>query len=115
MEIDLKPPMGGCMMVFIAVATLGAYPLIRRLVERRYIHRMDDQGFVTRAGKRVQWDEITRITHIEREMDGKIMSGEYDVRSPQGRTCLPLSRIGNLREVHDFFIARVPQGAWVKD
>jgi hypothetical protein len=114
-EVDLRPPMGGCMMVFIAVATVGVYPLLRWLIERRYIHRMDDEGFVTRAGTRVRWGEITHIRHISREMDGRIMSDEYDVRSARGRSCLPLSRTGNVREVLDYFIQRVPQEAWVRD
>ena len=114
MEVDLRPPMGGCMMVFIAVATLGVYPLLRRMIERRYIHRMDDEGFVTRAGKQVRWGEITSIRHISREMDGRVMSDEYDVRSPQGRSCLPLSRTGNVRDVLDYFTRRVPPEAWIK-
>ena len=115
MEVDLRPPMGGCMMVFIAVATFGVYPLLRRLIERRFVRTMDDEGFVTRGGQRVPWSEITRITHVSREMDGRVMSDEYDVRSPQGRTCLPMSRTSNVREVLDYFIQRVPQEAWVRD
>jgi hypothetical protein len=100
-------------MAFVAVATVGVYPLIRMRVERRYVHEMDDAGFVTRAGTRVAWSAITRVRHISREMDGRVMSEEYEIRSPQGRSCLPISRIGNVREVLDYFIQRVPPEAWV--
>ena len=114
MEIDLRPPMGGCMMAFIAVATFGVYPLILFLVGRRYVRTMDDDGFTTRAGKRVRWGEITKIEHIKREMDGRQMSEEFFIRSPHGRSCLPLSRIGNIQEAGDYFVRRAPREAWVR-
>ncbi len=115
MDVMLKPPFGGCLMLLLAVITLGAYPLLRRMMERPFIARMDDYGFETRAGKRVEWREVTRIEHRIGEVKGAKLSDEYLVRSAQGRSSLPVWRATNGTEALDYLIQRAPQSAWVTD
>ena len=115
MEVTLKPPFGGCLMLLITVVTLGAYPLLRRMSERHFIARMDDYGFETRAGKRVNWSEVSQIEHVLGKVNGVRMSDEYVVRSPQGRSSLPVWRATTGTEALDYLIQRAPQAAWVRE
>jgi hypothetical protein len=115
MEVTLRPPFGGCLMLLLGVLTLGAYPLIRRLGERHFIARMDDQGFETRGGTRVGWGDITHVEHVVGEMYGARLSDEYVVRSPQGRSSLAVWRATDGIAALDYLVARVPQEAWVAD
>ena len=114
-DVILKPPFGGCLMLLITLVTLGTYPLLRRLGERHFIARMDDYGFETRAGKRVNWPEVTRIQHVVGKVSGAQMSDEYVVWSPKGRSSLPLWRAANRTEALDYLIQRAPQAAWLTE
>jgi hypothetical protein len=114
-EVTLKPPFGGCLMLLVTVVTLGTYPLLRRLGERHFIARMDDYGFETRAGKRVDWTQVTRIEHVVGKVNGVQMSDEYVVRSTQGRSSLPLWRSTDRTAALDYLIQRAPQDAWVTE
>jgi hypothetical protein len=114
-EVTLRPPLRGCLMVLLAVITLGAYPLMRRVLERPFIARMDDEGFETRAGKRVAWSEVTQIKHVVGEVSGAKLSDEYVVRSSKGRSTLPVWRATNGMEALDYLIQRAPQEAWVAE
>jgi hypothetical protein len=115
MEVGLRPPFGGCLMVGLAVMTLGLYPLLRRWMERRFIARMDDQGFETRGGERVSWGEVTRIEHRIGEVSGAKLSDEYLVSHPKGRSSLALWRAPDANAALDYMIQRAPQEAWVKE
>jgi hypothetical protein len=114
-EVLLRPPLGGCLMVLVSVVTLGVYPLLRPLLERHFIARMDDEGFETRSGKRVSWSEVERIKHVIGEMKGAKLSDEYAVWSPQGRSSLPVWRAQDPKGALDYLIQRAPQHAWLKD
>ena len=58
MDIDLRPPMNGCLLALVTVMTLGLYPLLRKMGEGHFIRRMDEAGFETRGGKRFAWSEV---------------------------------------------------------
>jgi hypothetical protein len=86
------------------------------VMERRFIARMDDDGFETRGGKRVRWSEVTRIQHAVGEVAGSRLSNEYLIStSGSGRTSLPVWRATNGTEALDYLIQRAPQQAWVRD
>jgi hypothetical protein len=115
MEVTLRPPLGGCMMVFASVMSLGIYPLLRPLMERHFIARMDDEGFETRAGKRYAWADVERIKHVIQEVKGSKVSDEYLVWTSKDRTTLPVWRATQPTEALDYLIQRAPQAAWVKE
>jgi hypothetical protein len=115
MEVGLRPPFGGCLMVGLAVVTLGVYPLLRRMTERRFIARMDDGGFETRGGQRVSWSEVTHIRHVVGELNRSTLSDEYVVSSPAGRSSLPVWRATNATAALDYLIQRAPQEAWIPE
>jgi hypothetical protein len=115
MEVTLRPPLGGCMMVFVSVITLGTYPLLRPLMERHFIARMDDAGVETRAGKRFAWSDIEKIKHVIGEVKGAKLSDEYVVWTSNGRCTLPVWRATHPKEALDYLIQRAPQHAWVAD
>jgi hypothetical protein len=114
-EVTLRPPLRGCLMLLLAIITLGIYPLMRRMLERPFIARMDDEGFETRAGKRVAWSEVTQIKHVVGELNGAELSDEYVIRSSKGRSTLPVWRATNATQALDYLIQRAPQAAWVTD
>jgi hypothetical protein len=107
--------MGGCMMAFVSVITLGTYPLLRPLMERHFIASMDDAGFETRAGKRFAWADVEQIKHLVGEVKGARVSDEYGVWTSKGRSTLPVWRATQPKEVLDYLIQHAPQSAWVKD
>jgi hypothetical protein len=111
-EVELKPPFGGCLVVLISVVSLGAYPLLRRHMERRFIARMDDGGFATRAGRRYEWAEVTRIDYAVGDVDGATLSAELLVRTARGSSSLPLWRATNAVPAIEYMRRRVPEGTW---
>ena len=115
MEVTIRPPLGGCMMVFAAVMSLGLYPLLRPRMERHFIARMDDTGFETRAGKRFAWQDVELIRHVVNEVKGARVSDEYLVWTSKGRSSLPVWRATHPNEALDYLIQRAPQAAWVKE
>lgn len=109
MDVQLRAPLGGCVMALVTVMTLGLYPLLRRLGERHFIRRMDDTGVVTRGGKRVAWDAFTGIRQVTTTMTGDgSLSNEYVLKSKQGTVSLPLWRAANAQEAGDYLLRRLP-------
>ncbi|MCC7426952.1 MAG: hypothetical protein IT557_08620 [Alphaproteobacteria bacterium] len=110
MEITLRPPFHGCLIAMISLATLGLYPLLRRMAERRFIARMDDAGVELRSGRRMAWGDFTSIERVTASMHGAQLSDEYVLRGPAGRASLPLWRAGNAAEARDYLLRRLPPG-----
>ncbi|MBX6374666.1 MAG: hypothetical protein IRZ13_10590 [Acetobacteraceae bacterium] len=110
MDVQLRPPMHGCLIAIISLMTLGVYPLLRRFLERHFIRRMDDTGIETRGGKRIPWSEFTRIQRVVAKVQGVQMSDEYLLHSPRGRVSLPLWRTGNAKEAADYLQRHLPPG-----
>ena len=48
-DVQLRPGVSGCVTVPLGCMTLGLFPLLRKMGERHFILRMDDDGVETRA------------------------------------------------------------------
>jgi len=109
MEVKLRPPFHGCLIAILIVITWGIYPLLRRLGERHFIRRMDDEGVETRSGKRVAWSEFTQIRRVVGTMGGAQLSNECILKSRKGKVSLSLWRAENADEALDYMLKRLPQ------
>jgi hypothetical protein len=107
MDIDLRPPMSGCLIALVTLMTLGLYPLLRRWGERHFIRRMDETGFETRGGKRIAWSEVKSVQRIVGKVNEVALSDEYLLRTARGRASLPLWRAGNAAAARDFLFRHV--------
>ena len=108
MEVSLRPPLHGCLIALLGLMTLGLYPLLRRMMERRFIRRMDDAGIETRGGKRIPWPEVTAIRRVKGVVNGVVMSDELLLETRRGRVSLALWRAGNADEALDYLLRRLP-------
>src|SRR5688572_18403992 len=95
MEVDLQPPMNGCLIALVTVLTLGLYPLLRRMSEKHFIHRMDEAGFETRGGIQIAWDEVQRVERTVGKVQGVALSDELVLHTARGRASLPSWRAAN--------------------
>ena len=84
MEVSLRPPLHGCLIALLGLMTLGLYPLLRRMMERRFIRRV--KGVV----------------------NGVVMSDELLLETRRGRVSLALWRAGNADEALDYLLRRLP-------
>jgi hypothetical protein len=109
MEIDLKPPMHGCLLALVTVLTLGLYPLLRKMGEGHFIKRMDESGFETRAGKRFAWSEVRRIQRHVGKVRGVSLSDELILFTDRGRASLPTWRAGNPEAAAQYLLSRAPE------
>ena len=107
-EVKLRPGVHGCVLWPLAILSLGLVPLLMRQGERHFIARMDEQGFETRGGLRVAWNEIERVERTVGKVQGMKMSDELLVFSPRGRASLPTWRTENAEEALVFFTAHAP-------
>ena len=114
MEVKLRPPFHGCLIALVTLATLGMYPLLRRMGERHFIRRMDDAGVETRSGKRIAWSELTGVTHVVGKVEGVRFSDEYVLNSEKGKVSLPLWRVENANEALEFMLRHLPPGIGAK-
>lgn len=108
MEVKLRPPLHGCLIAILIVITWGIYPLLRRLGERHFIRRMDDQGVETRSGKCIAWSEFTHITRVVGTVVGAQLSNECILKSKNGNVSLPLWRVENADDALDYMLKRLP-------
>ena len=109
MEIDLRPPMNGCLLALVTVLTLGLYPLLRRMGEGHFIRRMDETGFETRAGKRFAWNDVRRVQRTLGKVQGVALSDELVLFTDQGRASLPTWRAGNAEGAVDYLLRHAPR------
>lgn len=109
-EVKLRPGVHGCVMWPLYVLTLGILPLLLRMGERHFIARMNPDGFETRGGLRVAWNEIDRVQRTVGKVRGMKMSDELLVFSPKGRASLPTWRIENADEAVEYFTRHAPPG-----
>ena len=125
-EVELRPGVPGCVTLPLALLSLGAIPLLMRWNERRFVRRMDEHGVETRGGKRIAWQEFTRIERAQSSMrtgrtalrtsisddiyapKGHGLSDEYLLESPRGRVSVPLWRARNRDEVRAFTLTHLP-------
>ena len=107
-EVKLRPGVHGCITWPLAIATLGVVPLLMRMGEKHFIARMDDDGFETRGGMRVAWNEVERVQRLVGKVQGMKMSDELLVFTARGRASLPTWRIENGDEALAFFTRHAP-------
>jgi hypothetical protein len=114
-EVQLRPGAPGCLRYPVSVLTLGLYPLMARLAERKFIRRMDEQGVETRGGQRIAWNEFTRIRRVRSgygtpgSRPTATWSDEFILGSPRGKVSLPTWRTVNAKEAVDYALARLPR------
>jgi hypothetical protein len=109
MEIDLQPPMHGCLLALVTLLTLGLYPLLRKIGERHFIRRMDEAGFETRGGKRIAWSEVRRVQRTVGKVKGVALSDEMILFTDRGRASLPTWRAANAGAAQDYLLRHVPR------
>ncbi len=111
MEVK-KIPLSGCLQVFLAVFTLGVAPLLISMGERNWPKLVDDQGLVTRGGKRIAWNEFTRVTKVVTRIGaGGGTTEHYELRSKQGKVIVPTYRLQDGAQVVDYIVNRLPESA----
>jgi hypothetical protein len=115
MEIKIKP-LSGCMAVFLAVFTLGVAPLAIWISERSWPKLVDEQGLVTRGGKRIPWGEFTRITRVlTRVTRGSSSTVEhYELRASGSKVIVAVYRLENGQQVFDYIWQHLPEQVRVK-
>jgi len=82
--------------------------------ERHFIRQMDDAGIVTRGGRRIAWNEFTRIVQSRGKMQGAVLSDEYILHSSKGKVSLPTWRTENAEAAKAFMLQRLPSGLFDK-
>lgn len=62
MDVKLRRALPGCLGIPLSIMTLGIFPLMLGNIERNYFSdTVDDEGLVTRGGKRILWTEFTKV------------------------------------------------------
>ena len=107
-EVRLRPGVPGCVTIPLAIMTLGLVPLLMRMGERHFIARMDEEGFETRGGTRIAWNEVERIQRTVGKVQGMRMSDELVLHTRKGRASLPTWRTENADEALAYFQAHAP-------
>ena len=107
MEVDLQPPMNGCLIALVTVLTFGLYPLLRNMGEKHFIRRMDEAGFETGGGVRVAWDEVRRVERTVGKVQGVALSDELVLHTDKGRASLPSWRAANAGQAEKFLLRHV--------
>jgi hypothetical protein len=111
MEVRLIP-ISGCLNVFLGVMTLGVAPLGTWIAQRSWPKRVDEEGLVTRGGKRIPWSAITKVTKvITRIQNGAATTEHYELRSPQGKVVVAVYRLENGAAVWAYIWERLPEAA----
>jgi len=106
-------PISGCLQVVLAVLTLGVAPLAQWIVQRGWPKTLDEQGLVTRGGKRIAWSEFTKIVRVRTQVtQGSSSTVEhFDLHSPKGKVSVAAYRLENGDAVLDYIWQRLPEAA----
>jgi hypothetical protein len=109
MEVRIIP-LGGCLNVFLGVVTLGVAPLSKVIVERSWPKTLDEQGVVTRGGKRIAWNEFTKVVKVITHMR-TITTERYELRSPKGKVTIVPYRLVDGQAVWQYAQKHLPDAA----
>ncbi len=112
MEVTLRPAPYGCLRMGLGIMSLGLIPWLLRRSERRFIRRMDEGGFETRAGKRIAWTEVTKAERVQGRMNGVVMSDELLLSTRRGRVSLPVWRAVEPAAARDYAMRHLPPSVW---
>ncbi len=109
MEVKLRPALPGCLGIGLGVMSFGLIPWMIRNNDRNFFPAsVDDQGVVTRRGKRILWTEFAKVRKIVIDRGMSKYTLEYHFDSPKGRVAFHRGRIENIEEVLQFVWAQIP-------
>lgn len=106
MDVRTKP-LSKSVMFLLGVFTLGAAPIAIKLTERKWPKLVDEDGLVTRAGKRIRWDEFTKIVKVVTR-SGPVITERYELRSSNGRVQFVAHRVENSEAVFQYIWDHLP-------
>lgn len=110
MDVQLTPRPFGCFIVFLGLISFWIIPLMLRSREGVFPKRLDDEGIMTRAGKRIPWSDLKSVKHLRYKLrGGRSVMEEYNFTSSQGRVQFFSNRIFNFNEVMTYVWSKVPQ------
>jgi hypothetical protein len=109
MEVKVIP-MSGCMMLILGVFTLGVAPIGIKLNERNWPKLLDEQGLVTRGGKRIEWSEFTKFQKVITRVQGTTTE-RFDLHSPKGIVAVVVYRLQEGDQVLEYIWQRLPESA----
>lgn len=109
MEIKIIP-LNGCINVMLSVLTLGVFPLGYYIQTRSWPKSVDEQGLMTRGGKRIAWNEFTKMTRVlTRVTRGSSSTVErFELLSPKGKVVIVVYRLVDGQAVFDFITQHLP-------
>ncbi len=113
-EVRLRRQPAGCIYWPLTIMTLGLFPLLVSMGERHFIRQMDDNGVVTRGGRRIAWNEFTSVVRWKGKMEGTTLSDEYILKSSKGKASLPTWRAENAEAAKTFLLQHLPASVFEK-
>jgi len=113
MDVHVKP-LSKSVMFMLGVFTLGVAPIAIKLAERKWPELVDEDGLVTRAGKRIRWDEFTKVVKIITR-SGPVITERYELRSSNGRVQFVAHRLENSEAVFQYIWEHLPEEAKTSD
>lgn len=113
MDVQIKP-MSKLVMFILGVFTLGTAPLAIKMTERKWPKRLDEDGLVTRAGKRIRWDEFTKTVKVVTR-SGPVITERYDLHSSNGQVQFVAHRLENSEAVFQYIWDHLPVEAKTSD
>ena len=100
MEVKVIP-MPGCLMLVLGIFTLGIAPIAIKLKERSWPKLLDENGLVTRGGKRIEWIEFTKFEKVITRVQGTTTE-RFDLLSPKGTVSVVAYRLQEGAQVLEF-------------
>ena len=105
----------GCFNVILGVLTLGIVPLVIWRQQRQWPARVDENGLTTRGGKRIPWQEFTRVTRQITYLGSGATATRVErleLSSPQGKVLVPTERLANREQVTTYILRHLPEQAF---
>ena len=115
MDVKIRP-LSGCLTIFLAVVTLGVAPLMQWINERGWPKQVDEQGLLTRGGKRIAWGEFTRVVKVHTQVTRGSSAGveHFELFYPKGKVVVAVYRLENGDNVFNYIWQRLPDSAKYK-
>jgi hypothetical protein len=110
MDVQLTPRPFGCLIIFLGLTSFWIIPLVIRKQEAAYAKRLDDEGIITKGGKRISWSDLKQVKHTRYKMGatGGIIEA-YRFTSSKGPVGFLSNRIKNFDDVMRYVWSKVPQ------
>jgi hypothetical protein len=108
MEVQIVKT-SGCMTLVLGVFTLGVAPLAIWLQQRNWPARLDEEGLVTRGGKRIVWEEFTRAVRVVTRIASGVTVERIELHSPKGKVLVPGERLVDGQRVVQYILEHLPE------